>query len=353
MLLKTDTITHICTEKDWLEWTSRIKNEQTLINPQFLINWFPAFTINSALSYNVFLAYDANKTVSGILPFCLYSGRAGKIIYASPFFAYGGPWSTSDIVIKQLLENLFQYAKEQEVFVVTLSTSPFMPKKHVVETIKAFQPTYTLPNFYQYSFLDKHPTERLKSKRHSAVIKSINTSIKSDLLIRRAQSQSDIETWISIYSESLKNIGATPFPAEFLLNMLKGEYNKSYYDLSLVIFESEIIGGNLYLKGEQIVDYYCSAFKEGFRQLQPNTFLLNQAFETFIDEGYAYFNWQSSPGKSGVYQYKKNWGASIGYHYYLTRVMGDISPFTSMTIEEVRYEYPFMFVLPYKVWERS
>jgi hypothetical protein len=70
-----------------------------------------------------------------------------------------------------------------------------------------------------------------------------------------------------------------------------------------------------------------------------------------MGRGVERFNWQSSPSReSGVYIFKKRWGAIEGQHVILTKVFTDAEVFTSRPLEQIRAAYGHHFVLPYALW---
>lgn len=114
----------------------------------------------------------------------------------------------------------------------------------------------------------------------------------------------------------------------------------------------ELLGGTLFLIGRGVVDYFATAFNSESMKLYPGMLLLNHAFEHFMAGGIEYFNWQSSPSRdSGVYAYKKRWGAQEGTYPILTRILGDTGPILAQPLDKVRLAYNGHFVLPYQLWE--
>ena len=76
-------------------------------------------------------------------------------------------------------------------------------------------------------------------------------------------------------------------------------------------------------------------------------------FKECINNNYYYFNWQSSPGKAGVYEYKARWGAKEGSHYYFTKITGNIDPLIRTPLQKVLNSYNRIYVLPFDLWQQN
>jgi hypothetical protein len=109
----------------------------------------------------------------------------------------------------------------------------------------------------------------------------------------------------------------------------------------------------MFLNSGTAVDYFSPVFRSDYRHLSPNTYLLNEAFTDFRRRGVRFFNWQSSPDRSGVYEYKARWGAHESRHFYMSVLLRSESRLLRVPVTQVREDYPLRFVLPHSAWQSS
>lgn len=253
--------------------------------------------------------------------------------------------------ITVLMRALIDEAYHSGCCTASVATPPFSEAIKSLY-IDALEPTYYFDNFYQYSYLDRHPFDQMKPKRRQAFQNELRHSESAGVTIARAEDIAQVEAWLDIYEQRYVEIGAMPLPRKFH-EMLWRTFNpcgKAILDLAYI--EGELLGGTLFLEGTGAVDYFSTAFKTESMKLYPGTRILDRAIASFMSQGMRRFNWQSSPSREGgVYQFKKRWGALEGEHYILTKVLGDERVFTSRPLAEVRRAYALHFVLPYDLWK--
>lgn len=331
---------------------SRFCSEFTVLHPQFATDFSPLYSTLPDCRYDAMVAHQ-HEEVRGFLPFVVYEGKFGPIINSLPYIAYGGPVSTEGDVTQILVEEMVRYARKLGCITMTVSTPPFMTEAGLAAYRDYLHPDYYFANFFQYSLLDVHPLEKLSGKRRSAFKNEIRKSEQARVLLKTICADVDIDEWLVIYGDRYAEIGATPYPPRFFKSMLTDVDHKGKVLLVGAYLEDELIGGTLFLLGRGIVDYFASAYKTSYMHLYPNTFVLDAMFHEFMAQGYRLFNWQSSPGKGGVFAYKQRWGALENEHYYLTKVTGKIENLTRVPLEDIRAAYRGFFVAPFHLWDNA
>lgn len=294
--------------------------------------------------------------IVGISTFTIFEGPFGTILHANPYMGYGGCSCASgkeNEIIHSLMEALIDWAQQFGCITVSIATPPFSEK--LVDFYRAaLEPHYCHKNFHQYHYLDQHPLKNLKAKRRHAFISEIRRAEFSGVKIKRAVDILEVEAWLDVYEERYAQIGARILPRVFQSALWHTFVSVGKAELYLAYQYEQLLGGTLFLLGYGIVDYFSTAFKTESMKLYPGTLILYHAFNRFIDLGYKMFNWQSSPSRdSGVYKYKRRWGALEGTHLILTRVLGDAKVFTQRPLFEIRDTYNGHFVLPFDLWKEK
>lgn len=279
-------------------------------------------------------AFDAGR-LAGWMWMTVRTTELGTVVSSMPYIAYGGPFG-DDAAVVPLIDALIEQAREAGASVVVVGTSPLTDNPSTLEA--AFSPTYRFENFCQVSSLETHPLATLSSSRRSALQRKIRAA--SHLHIRRAE---DIEAWLEIYRDRYDELGATPYPESFH----RAAFESEVAELWCAYEGSRLVGGTLFMFSRPVVDFFSSAYASGDRSVAPTTAVLDAAMTSFVDRGARWLNWQSSPGRGGVYEYKRRWGASERPSYYLSRVLDPDAPLLSATPAEIRTQFPLRFVVPF------
>lgn len=298
------------------------------------------------------LAAVHEGTTLGWLLYTVRSQPLGTVVSSLPMILYGGPapLGGDPVLGEALVAGLRTEAERLGADVLSVGTSPLWSPQMEDVCRKVLGVTHEFENFVQLQSLDMHPLEQLNKKRRDAIRSEINRSTRHGLRVVSSLSPQQFSRWLEIYHARYAEIGARPYPDEL---------HRSVYEVGVKagsamfwgVFDGEdLVGGTLFLLSGTVVDYFSSAFLTPYRHLYPNTFLLNEAFKAFMQLGIRHFNWQSSPNRGGVYQYKARWGATEGRHFYLSTLLRPDTRLLKTSITEVRQSFPFRFVLPFSAW---
>lgn len=290
--------------------------------------------------------------VAGWILYTIRKAPLGIVVSSLPYLAYGGPGQPdgNTAVVPALLQALRAEAVRIDADVVSVGTSPWLGPEMKGVYRQALGATHEYENFVQLHEISRHPLERLSGKRRSAFRSELNRAARSGLRVKPALAPEEFAGWLEIYRQRYSEISANPYPPAFHRKAFELGVPAGVVEVWGVFDGPVLVGGNLFLVSSGSVDYFSSAFLSAYRSLFPNTFLLDEALRDFAGRGLRCFNWQSSPERGGVYQYKKRWGAYESRHYYLSALLKPGTRLLKAEIAEVRQAYPFRFVLPFSLW---
>lgn len=290
--------------------------------------------------------------VVGWVLYSVFEGLYGTIVNSMPLIAYGGPAvpDADPAVEVCLLKALRDEAERLEADVLTVSTSPFLTAEREDLYRRTLAVTHELENFVQLQHLDSHPIDQLSSPSRANFQRELKIALQNGLQITRELPAERLEEWLMIYRTRYSEIGARPYPDEFHRQVYRQAIPAGIAEFWSVFDGDVLVGGTVFLNSGTAVDYFSSVFRSDYRHLSPNTYLLNEAFTDFRRRGVRYFNWQSSPGKDGVYKYKARWGAYDSRHFYLSVLLRSESRLLCAPVTQVRESYPLRFVLPHSAW---
>jgi len=305
--------------------------------------------------FYIIVAHE-NGNIVGVSNFTVFNGPMGSIIHANPYMGYGGcscaPQKEIE-VIHALMTALLKWAQKSGCITASVGTPPFNEKLHD-SYIAEFKPDYIYKKFYQYNYLDQHPVEKIGSRHRQRILNEIRLAESSQVKVTWATDRAQVEAWCDIYEEHHIRIGARPIPRELHLGIWDTFGTVGRAPLNLAYKGEQLLGGVMFVIGRGIVDAFSAGFNSEGMDLHAGVLTYNKAFNTFLEAGTQRFNWQSSPSRdSGVYKFKKRWGALEGQYLILTKVLGNAEVFTSKTLSEVRDAYGAHFVLPYSLWEKK
>ena len=290
-----------------------------------------------------FVAKENGKIV-GVLPTFIKEHPLGNIMNSIPFAGgYGGVVTRYNIknkknIYKALLHEMVRYAKEKACILVSISTSPFSMDLDLYMAL--FKPDYILPNFIQYIDLEKHVNYKRDIRR------KIRKAIAHKVEITEDDSMNNLQSFYEIYKKRMIQLRGKMYPPPFfeIVKKKASEISKFFF----AIYEGEIVSGILLIYNNRIIDDFIAVMDMDYSFTEANSLMINYAIEWARKKGFKYWNWQSLPSKeSGGYNFKARWGSLDGEHYYLTKVLGDLTALKRCGIEQIKQEYEWYFVIPY------
>lgn len=291
-----------------------------------------------------------DSVIIGTLSFVIYFNRLGNIIQSIPKLAYGGVVSNDinkEEVYKILLDEMIKIGRENNCVLATIGTS--ILENNIELYHKIFKPDYSKSNFYQLNYLNDTPLNKLNKKSRDSMNRKINKSIINNVEIIK-NNLNYFDEWYEIYLQRFSEIGAEPFSYKFLKELSYINMNNNRGDFYFAIYNKSLIGGTLVIYNENVIDYFASSYKTEWMYLNANNYILNEIHKSAITKKIKIFNWESSPNRTGgVYVFKSRWGATEREHYYITKVLGDISKLKLSNIDLIKENYKGYYVLPYNV----
>lgn len=340
------------------KWKNKINtfliSKGTFINQNILF-WEKVLNNLNKHQYEILIAFDNGKVVDCI-SYVIFHGKYGRVIVSNPLIGYGGFLNDNGDTWEKIIEELVIIAKQNSCLTLTISTPPYQ-ENLIEQYLNKYKADYIYKNFYQYSLInDGHPLNQLEKKKRDKIKNSINKASKyGDLIVRVLTSLEEWKAWIKIYKKRYEEIGALEYSSEFFLNIFKYSSTNKFENAKLygLFSNSTLIGGILIVFSYSSAEYFSSAFLSSENHVNGTTFTLNYIFNELDEKKIVKFNWQSSPGKSGVYNYKKSWGALEGEHIYLVKVIGDLNNLINTPLNLIKEEYKGMYILPYDLWKEN
>ncbi|MDY6931338.1 MAG: GNAT family N-acetyltransferase [Halobacteriota archaeon] len=287
--------------------------------------------------------------IVGVLPSFIKENSLGNVINSIPFAGcYGGVLtklendSDRKEVYKALLDVIVRYAEEKECILISISTPPFSEDFDLYE--KIFEPEYVMPNFIQYIDLKN------SKNYHRNIRRKVKKAIDVGVEITDIESSENLDAFYKIYKKRMVEVGGIISPPNFfkIVKEKAGENSKFIF----ASYEGKIVSGMLLLYNNNIIDDFYSTMDVEYNFTEANSLLTHYAIDWSKEKGIKFWNWQSLPEKeSGAYKFKARWGSSEGKHYYMTKILGDLTDLRRCSIERLKKEFQWYFVMPYSELE--
>lgn len=301
---------------------------------------------------SIFLLAKKENEPVGALPCYIYHSSLGNIITSIP---HAGPLGGVACSMKKeeekrevyriLLDEMIKTGKETACVLATVITSPFVNDLKIYKKSLSFD--YLRENFTQYVDLTK-PFNFSHGIRND-----VNKGQRLGLKVRELKNLSEVNSWYKIHRKRMGELQTTSLPRKLFLNAFDFLVPKKGRFFAIE-YQGKIIGGCLYIFHRDIIDVYMLSSDSRFRQLSPGTFLTDYVIRWAKENGFRYFNFQSSKKRGdGVYKFKAQFGAIDTSYYFLTKKIGDITKILATPLEEIKEKYRWHYVLPYNLWDKK
>ncbi len=297
-----------------------------------------------------YLCVYVDKKIMGVLPtFLKQNTRYGNVLNSLPFYgSHGGciEHHGSPEIREKLIAGFFSFAREKKCLSATLVSSPFSAMNI---NYGDFTPiTFQTARTGQITPLPQSSDEALSlliasfSKCRS---RNIRKAKKSGVTIRKSQSLEDLRKLYLLHRANLNDLGGIPKSWEFF-RTIPEIYAKDDYVLYLAEIDNRMVAAVLLFYFNQTVEYFTPALDPEFRNCQPLSLALIEAMKNAISKGFKYWNWGGTwDDQTGVYDFKKRWGAQDHPYIYYTQVLE--TSILEFTRSEILQEFPNFFAVPF------
>jgi len=257
----------------------------------------------------IYLIAREEGEVKGVLPlFLMRSLIFGKKLVSVSFAPYGGVCADDEIAEKMLIEEAKRITDEYDVDYLELRQF----NKNDVEFVTN----------------DAYVTLILKLNRNYEVI--WNTFRKSMRRYVRKAAENDLKVTINsknlknfynIYTNAMRNLGTPAHSAAFFRNILIEFPENS--NIATIEYKNRVISTIFLLYFKDIVIYGWGASLRECLELSPNYLLFWEIIKYSCEMGFNFFDFGRSLPDTGVFLFKRGWGAvpkQLYYQYYLNNI---------------------------------
>lgn len=335
------------------QWEAFLQNQEHAF-VQYSDYWQNLLSSISRDSFYLITYHDKDNNILGGLPcYCFENDKNERVLNSVPYPGpMGGPIIHSHLgahfgpaVYQALSEKFVLLAKELNCLTATFITNPF--EKFQME----LSPQYTFNNFTQ--IIDLHSIFGPDGEVNTGKSK-YNTDIKRNLKMAEGhflqfewhahQNDDEFEYWYLIHKKRQEELGSGALPKDMLRHL---SIHTEHSGLLLCKYEGKILGGCIYTWFNKIVDVFILSTDSAYFHLSPNYHLTFHSLKYFQQLGLHWYNWQSCPRDSGVFQFKKKWGSKIYNYQFLTWTFHGSDVIFQKSLDEIQKDFTHHFLCPF------
>lgn len=289
--------------------------------------------------------------IVGALPLAVK--RSGQLTIANglPYFGSHG-----DVLLaeddREALEAVGQALSgalaEIDVAAVNFVSHPLRPRLATVAHVAGLDPwdrrtgqISTLPR----ATTNEGALEAVLSACHQKTRNLVRKGLKGDFVIRRSTAERDWASMADHHRLGLERIGGRYKTAEQFEALRDALQAKGMCRLYVAERQGQFAGALLLLRYRDWVEYFTPVAVEAFRSEQVLSALIAHGMVESISEGAKYWNWGGTwLTQSGVYHFKRGWGASDYPYTYFGR--SDDEKLDGKDMSELLARFPFFYVRP-------
>lgn len=309
-------------------------------------------------------AKDPDGRLCGGLALVAMPGPMGVVVNALPYFgSYGDALclpSTTPAMEQALYKAALTYCGSLDALCLTVITSPFGNNAHHERVREFLQPTYTDERCCQIRHLPPRDNslhedyaEKVLAGMEGRARTAYRKVVKSGLVLGRVESEEEAVEFSEIHRENIGGKGGV-FKTEAFFRLVfdMSRRDPEHVEMAVVRDGTRLAGGVVLFYFKDMVEYHTTCLREEYRSIGPlNRIIVDRMVEAGM-KGYRYWNfggtWRS---QSGVYQFKKSFGAQDHPYFYYTRFFRDLDKVRCLTPPDILRDYPLSFVIPFKELE--
>ena len=283
----------------------KIYNAKNKVLPYLSINYLK--TINTTLNAKLkFLIASNEGKINGYLPIIEKETEYGIISNSLPFFGSIGSFvCINDFYdIDRLFEFIDYYNKNNNITSYSYITDPFNDNYKTPNSFKSIDKRIQVTHLP----IDKNRIINFEYY-DPRVRRNIKKAINSKIEIKKEYfTEDNIIEFHKIHELSMKLSNGNIKPIRFFTEFLKNAHPQDY-SLYFAYKENIKISAILLLKNKFVYEYFIPCTLPEFRNLQPSSLIIHNAFLESIENNIFIWNWGGTGfNQQSLYEFKKKWG---------------------------------------------
>jgi hypothetical protein len=300
-----------------------------------------------------YLLAREGANIRGILPLMYTQENEGRVYNSLPYYgSNGGIIADEAKAYCELVAAYNTITRSEMTLSVSTMGNPFAKQ---VEAKWKFQPIrnsseirynyidYRIGQFTNISIRDTHWNEILL-RIDSSARRNVKKALREGVTVEIDHTQ--MERLRQMHQENLCRSGGLPKSDKFFALVPRHFVSGQDFDLYVAKKDGLVIAGLLIFYFNQTVEYFTPAIDNEYRSVQPLSLILITAMAEASRRGFAWWNWGATGAhQTGVYRFKRKWGAMEKKYYYYTQL--NDSSLLDWSLAKIFCKFPNFFVVPF------
>ena len=265
-----------------------------------------------------YIGIKYNDRINSLMPIMKKKSKLG-IVYNSLAY-YGSNGSVLQRVRsidekKILIAEFYKIAQNDDALSATIISNPFDDDKSIWDGLKIVSSDYRIGQITQLPQKPDDLMELFDSPRPRNIRKAIKEGIEVVVCHEEA-----IDFLYETHKENMSSIGGLAKDKSFF-DAIPKYIPRDKWRIYVAKHNGKSISALLLFKHKLTVEYFTPATTHDYRNFQPSALLIYNAMLAAVSEGFRYWNWGGTwESQTGVYDFKKKWGAQDMRYEYLTQI---------------------------------
>ncbi len=287
------------------------------------------------------LATEDGK-IRGILPLMYTESDRGRVYNSLPYYgSNGGILANDDSAYSGLIGAYNEIACSESSVASTLIGNPFCQ-----QDFSAIRYNFTDHRIGQLTKLvcENDPWDEIMRKIDASARRNVKKALREGVTVDVDHVQMD--RLREMHQDNIRTIGGLPKTDAFFSLITRHFVPCQDFDLYVAKKDGDVIACLLLFYFNQTVEYYTPAVDHEYRSIQPLSLILMTAMSDAARRGFVWWNWGGTwTSQTGVYRFKKKWGAIEKPYSYYTQ-LNDPSLLDGSAAQLLE-AFPNFFVVPF------
>ncbi|MBI2193196.1 MAG: peptidoglycan bridge formation glycyltransferase FemA/FemB family protein [Planctomycetes bacterium] len=289
-----------------------------------------------------YLLAEEGGRIRGVLPMMYHERGGGRVYNSLPYFgSHGGILADGAEAYEALAAAYGKAALASGTLSSTVIANPLEGGR-----VTGIPGNHTDSRIGQLTSLafQSDPVEEILARSDSSTRRNVRKAEREGVTVQL--DPGCLEELGRIHRDNMQAIGGTAKNESFFRQVPAFFEPGKDFDLYVARREGAMVAGLLVFYFNRVVEYYTPAIVEEYRPLQPLSLIVIQAMAEAASKDFTWWNWGGTrPGQTGVYRFKKKWGAVERAYTYTTQ-LNDMSLLT-WDVHRLLEAYPSFYVFPF------
>jgi len=283
------------------------------------------------------------EAIRGALPLMRAAGGRGRVYNSLPYFGTSaGIIAEHDAAYCELARAYNELARQPSTRAATIVGSQFGPRRDAEALAHNFRDARIAQLTPLPEAGDHH--DELMARFDPSARRNVRKAIDAGISV--AIDPSAMPRLREMHQAGMRAIGGTPKADRFFELVPSFFRPHDDFDVYVARRDGAPVAALLVFYLGRTVEYFVPAVDPPFRPLQPLALLVATAMTDAARRGFLWWNWGGTwPTQTGVYRFKKKWGAIERPYSYYTQLNDD--ELRAWPRERLLSTWPHFFVLPF------